>query len=50
MGTLVVLENETAKRDEFTFGYNLTELRILISESGQIEVRPEASNPSVTTT
>lgn len=36
---LVVLENETAKRTEFSFSPDLTELRVLITEKGEIEVQ-----------
>lgn len=35
---LVVLENETTKRANFLFDYNLNELKIVISEDGQIQV------------
>jgi|AntDeeMetagen285_2_1112576.scaffolds.fasta_scaffold00126_1 hypothetical protein len=35
---LVVLENETAKRADFSLSSDLTELRVLVTENGEIKV------------
>ena len=41
---LVVLENESAKRSEFSFGLDLIELRVTISENGEIKIQAKRTN------
>lgn len=38
---LVVLDDETASRKQFTFTSDLSELRVVITDRGQIELQPE---------
>lgn len=38
---LVVLEDETAKRAEFSLDFELHELRVVITENGQIKIQPQ---------
>lgn len=39
---LVVLEDETAKQEEFSLDFELRELRVLITENGQIRIQPRS--------
>lgn len=39
---LVSLENETVERTDFTFDFDTEELRVTVSESGEMEIQPQA--------